>query len=414
MHLSLDRLRRLAAHRRLPLAFVDLTAFDHNLDVVLREAGASGLPLRIATKSVRVRALLERAQTRAPRQLRGLMCFCVEEAAHLAHHGFDDLLVAYPPFQGSDLALACRLVGEGTTIHVMADAAEAVDRLGKAARDAGLDHTDTSRSRGLSVVLCTDMALRIGPAHLGVRRSPLHEPSDVVALARRVADTPGLRFSGIMGYEAQVAGLQDDSPFEPWLNPVKTAIRKVSMVELGRRRRAMVEALREAGLDPTIVNGGGSGSLDTTTSATGVNEVTAGSALLKPHLFDYFTNPHMKALRPAAYFVLEVTRRPGPGFVTCLGGGYVASGPAHRDKVPRPAAPEGLSLVPEEMCGEVQTPLAIAPRSPASKLRLGDPVAFRHAKGGELAERFASCLLVDDGEVVDEVPTYRGDGQCFF
>ena len=122
----------------------------------------------------------------------------------------------------------------------------------------------------------------------------------------------------------------------------------------------------------------------------------------------------MRSLRPAAFFLLEVTRRPGPGFVTCLGGGYVASGPAHRDKIPVPAAPEGLSLVAGEMCGEVQTPLEVAPRSPAASLRLGDPVAFRHAKGGELAERFTHYLLVAGGEVVDEVPTYRGDGKCFF
>lgn len=46
-------------------------------------------------------------------------------------------------------------------------------------------------------------------------------------------------------------------------------------------------------------------------------------------------------------------------------------------------------------------------------LNLGDPVLFRHAKAGELCERFDRLLLVQGEEVVDEVPTYRGAGQCF-
>ena len=156
------------------------------------------------------------------------------------------------------------------------------------------------------------------------------------------------------------------------------------------------------------MNGGGTGSLDTTTRATGVTESTAGSAFLKPHLFDYYSNAHVRALEPAAFFALEVTRRPAPDIVTCLGGGYVASGPPGIDKVPRPWLPRGLELLGAEMCGEVQTPL-----SGGASLALGDPVIFRHAKAGELAERFDRYLLVQDGRVAREVATYRGEGRCF-
>ena len=47
------------------------------------------------------------------------------------------------------------------------------------------------------------------------------------------------------------------------------------------------------------------------------------------------------------------------------------------------------------------------------KLQLGDPIFLRHAKAGELCERFTHLLVVADGALVDTFTTYRGDGQCF-
>ena len=171
-------------------------------------------------------------------------------------------------------------------------------------------------------------------------------------LADQASTLPGVTFHGLMGYEAQVAGLGDANPFEPRANVVKSMVRRVSAFELGRRRKRIVDALGRAGLGPVLVNGGGSGSLDTTTRATGVTEVTAGSAFLKPHLFDYFKNAHMQELEPAAFFAVEITRRPTPDIVTCLGGGYIASGAASPDKQPLPYLPQGLSLLDIEGAGE--------------------------------------------------------------
>lgn len=386
--------------RRLPAVLVDLDALERNVDRVAEMIRGRGTPLRMATKSVRVVELIRRIVARGGDDFRGLMCFATEEAAFLAREGFDDLLVAYPTFQRHDVELAARLTGEGVRLRIMTDSAEGVARFGEVATAAGVT---------LEVILCVDMSLELASQHLGVYRSPLHDPRDVVALAQKVDATAGTRFGGIMGYEAQVAGLGDDSPFEPLLNPAKALVRRVSIFELGRRRVAMVKALREAGLPPELVNGGGTGSLHSTTPETGVTELTAGSAFLKPHLFDYYRDPHMQALEPAFYFALEVTRKPRPDMATCLGGGYVASGAVSPDKVPRVVMPEGLSLVEAEMCGEVQTPL-----QGAEALHIGDPVLFRHAKGGELAERFRHYLLVRGSDVEAEVPTYRGQNQCFF
>ncbi|MCC6217296.1 MAG: alanine racemase [Polyangiaceae bacterium] len=401
--LDYRQLREALSGERLPAAFVDLDAFDRNLTRVLAALRGRDTPLRPATKSLRVAHLLRRLVDRGEGLVRGMLCYSCEEAEHLASRGFDDLLVAYPPFQRADLARVARLTAEGLEVSVTADSREGAERIS----EVGVAHGVRVR-----VVLCVDMSLRLlsGRVHLGVRRSPLHSPEQVVRLARHVEALPGCTFHGLMGYEAQVAGLGDDNPFDPRLNAVKAMVKRASALELARRRRAMVEALHAEGLPPTVVNGGGSGSLDTTTRASGVTEVTAGSAFFKPHLFDYYRAPHMRALEPSAFFALEVTRRPATELVTCLGGGYVASGPPGADKVPRPWLPAGVSLLPAEMCGEVQTPLSV-PRG--VRLELGDPVIFRHAKAGELAERFREVLLLADGQVVDRVPTYRGEGQCF-
>lgn len=401
--ISYDTIRRALDGRRLPAAFVDLDAFDHNVGVMA--SVARGVPIRLATKSVRVRSLILRALERGGEAYRGLMCFSVEEAAFLSDFGFDDLLVAYPPYQASDLELAARLSREGTNISVAADCAESIDRIGTFAR---------AQQTEVRIIVCIDMSLRLarGRVHLGVWRSPIHSPDQALGLARHVLRTAGTKLHGLLGYEAQVAGLGDASPFDPpALRRIKAWVRMASVRQVRQRRESIMNAFRDAGIPIRLFNGGGTGSLSTTVAEPAVSEVTAGSGLFKPHLFDYYGEAYMHRLQPAAYFALEVTRTPVPNMVTCLGGGYVASGATGKDKAPLPWMPKGLALVGAEMAGEVQTPLQ--GRAPAN-LRLGDPVVFRHAKGGELAERFDRVLLLKDGRVVDTVPTYRGEGQCFF
>ena len=75
-----------------------------------------------------------------------------------------------------------------------------------------------------------------------------------------------------------------------------------------------------------------------------------------------------------------------------------------------PHLPAGLQLDRLEGAGEVQTPLL---GRAADGLEVGGRVYFRHAKAGELCEHFCSVHLLEAGSIVDEVPTYRGEGQCF-
>ena len=96
--------------------------------------------------------------------------------------------------------------------------------------------------------------------------------------------------------------------------------------------------------------------------------------------------------------------------ITALGGGYLASGAANRGRLPAPYLPAGLRLDRQEGAGEVQTPL-IGPA--ADRLRIGDRVWLRHAKAGELCERFSELHLIEGNTVVATVPTYRGEGKTF-
>ena len=383
----------------LPLVAVDLDAFDRNVERHLQVARAHGLTLRFATKSIRVRALIKRAL--AGGGARGLMTFTVAEAVALASRGLDDLFVAYPTLQPSAFAALADLTQRGANVSLAVDSPEAIERLAAVGKERGV---------ALRVVPCIDMSLRALGVHVGVRRSPLRTSTEVVALAEKARDS-GLVVHGLMGYEAQVAGLGDDSSFDP--APVrfaKRAIRAASMRELSHRRRSIAFELRERGFELAFVNGGGTGSMDLTTKDTGVTEVSAGSGLFKPLLFDAFSSTFVRGLEPACFIALEAVRRPAPGFVTCLGGGYVASGAHGPEKLPRPVWPVGLDLTGAEGAGEVQTPLT---GTGADAVQLGTSVLFRHAKAGEVMERFCEVLLVREGRVVERTPTYRGEGLCF-
>jgi len=380
--------KALAGHT-LPAVVVDLDAFDRNVD--RHVAALAGLPLRVATKSLRVAALIQRVVDRAGGAVRGLLAYSAREAVKLAERGFSDILVAYPTFDRAELAAVARTEG----ISLAVDCAAGIDRVAAAGVEAGVS---------VPVVIDVDMSLEVVGLHLGVRRSPVRTPEEAVALARHIAKTEGVRLDGVLAYEAQIAGLADRGP-------AVRVFKRASMKEVTSRRKAIAEALRADGHELRLVNGGGVGSLDVTTAETGVDEVAAGSGFYKPHLFDGYRSPFVRSLEPACFFALPVVRLSAPGFVTCLGGGYVASGSVGRDKQPQPFEPAGLRLLDAEMAGEVQTPLAV-PGDVA--LQLGDAVLFRHAKAGEIMERFARVELFQGDRIVEHVATYRGESWSFF
>ncbi|MER6215927.1 MULTISPECIES: amino acid deaminase/aldolase [unclassified Streptomyces] len=393
-----DRARydRATAHLDAPLAIVDLDAFDANADDLVRRAG--GKPVRVASKSVRCRALLERVLARPG--FAGVMSYTLAESLWLARSGFEDVLLAYP---SADRAGFGELAGDAklaSAVTVMVD------------DPAQLDLIDRARAGGaeeIRVCLELDTSLRLlgGRVRVGARRSPLREPAQLAELARAVASRPGFRVVGLMAYEGHVAGVGDAVAGRPVRSRMIRLMQGAARRELAARRAEVVRAVRSVVPGLEFVNGGGTGSVAETAAEAAVTEIAAGSGLYVPRLFDNYTSFRG---RPAALFAQPVVRRPGVGVVTVLGGGYPASGAAGPDRLPVPYLPAGLRYDPQEGAGEVQTPLL---GSPADDLLIGDRVWFRHAKAGELCERFDTLHLVAGDRVRASVPTYRGEGLTF-
>ena len=381
--------------RDAPFAFVDLDALWSNAAEM--RGRAAGKPIRVASKSVRCRPLLRSILNEDP-GFRGLMTFTLGESLWLHEHGFEDLLLAYPTTDRGGLRELGHVDGERPPV-VMVDSTEQLDLIDAAAGPG---------RRAVRVCLELDVSWWTvgGRVKVGAKRSPLRTPAQAAALARDVVARPGFELAGVMGYEAHIAGVGDRPLGKDLRGRVIELMQRRSAAEIAERRAAVVAAVSEvAPLD--LVNGGGTGSLHLTSREGAVTELTAGSGFYAPTLFDHYSRFR---LRPAAAFALPVVRRPSASVATLLGGGYIASGAPGRDRLPSPWLPAGLELDPQEGAGEVQTPLS---GPGVATLRVGDHVLLRHAKAGELCEHFDSLLLVRGGEIVDEVPTYRGEGRCF-
>ncbi len=399
--MSVSRLRRLeraTAGLEPPFAAIDLDAFWRNAADMERRA--AGKPIRLASKSVRCRALQERALARPGFQ--GTLAFTLPEALWLAERGFRDIAVAYPTADRGALAALARLPAR---VAVMVDSVAHLNLIEEAVGKSG---------EPVRVCIDLDAGLWLlgGRIRIGAKRSPLHTPEQVAALAREIAGRSRLRLVGIMSYESQIAGLGDTPPGRRLRGAMIGALQRRSVNELAPRRAATVaavqEVLRNASAPPLeFVNGGGTGSLQLTAREPVVTDIAAGSGLYGPTLFDAYSTFQPE---PAALFALPVVRKPSASLATALGGGYLASGPADAARLPTPFLPAGLALDKQEGAGEVQTPLTGAA---ARDLRLGSRVWFRHAKAGELCERFDRLHLIEGERVVEQVPTYRGEGKCF-
>jgi D-serine deaminase-like pyridoxal phosphate-dependent protein len=387
-----------------PFAFVDLDAMQTNAGQMLQQAG--GLPIRVASKSVRSVALLRRIFDLDP-GFRGVLSFTVPEALYLSEQGFDDLVVAYPSVDRGAIGAVARLAAEDASRApvLMVDDRPHLDLI-----------EGTIGAGPAEVRVCLDIDVGWWPlggrlAKIGPKRSPVREPARAKRMAEEIEARPGTRLAGLMAYEGHIAGVGDRIAGRPLrsaaIRGMQSASERDIRARLPRIVAAVQDALAESGGELEFINGGGTGSLARTAAAGAVTELTAGSGFYAPALFDNYGSLD---LTPAAFFVLPIVRRPKSAISTVLGGGYVASGPAGADRLPTPHLPGGLRFDRQEGAGEVQTPL----RGAATyRLRVGDRIYFRHAKAGELCEHFNSLYLVEGERIVDEVATYRGEGKAF-
>lgn len=377
-----------------PLVAVQLDALRANAQDMSRRAG--GLPIRIASKSIRVRDILE-AVLQLP-GYRGILAYSLNEANWLATF-FDDIVVAYPSV---DQAAITQLVTNeqlAKRVTIMIDSVEHLDAV-----DAVLPADKRERVR-----VCLDFdaswhAPLLG--NVGVFRSPLHSPAALRSLAEQVTEREGFDLVGIMAYEAQIAGVGNAPQGNPLKGKLLRAIQKRSASELHDRRGEAVQLVREvAALE--FVNGGGTGSIESTAADAQVTEIGAGSGLFGPHLFDHYA--HFTPA-PAVAFALDVVRKATPDTATLFGGGWIASGVPGADRTPQVAWPQNLSFISREGAGEVQTPLTGAD---ARDLQIGDRVWLRHTKSGEIMEHVNEVALVSGDTYVGAAQTYRGEGKVF-
>lgn len=392
---TLERFYNLFAGHSLPLAWLDLEALDSNIRSISARCGR--MPVRIASKSIRSTEILNYIQEHQ-QHIAGIMAYSVQEAAMLARKGFKNILMGYPCMEAAYIHDAVQAMKEsGAEIIFMTDRPEHISLL----QDIAVREDYT-----LKICIDIDMSVRFPGIYFGVFRSSLRDLASLKRFLEQTDLCPRLEIWGAMGYEAQVAGIADAVPGKGLYNRVIRFLKKRSLPLITRRRQEAVAMIREHTGRPVEVNGGGTGSIESTCLEAGITEVTVGSGYLQSHLFDgYRSFRHL----PAAGFVLRVTRNPSPCIYTCQSGGFIASGATDTAKTPQVYLPAGAQLLKNEGAGEVQTPV----RYTGSELQPGGLVVMRHAKAGELCEHFNTLYVFRAGGIIAQWPTYRGEGFDF-
>ncbi|NWK71939.1 amino acid deaminase/aldolase [Bacillus paramycoides] len=379
----------------LPCAFLDEVALERNIQSIIKLSGHK--KIRIASKSLRSISIMKKILA-TNNCFQGIMCFSPREALFLIEQGFNDLLLGYPAYNERALYEISLLTKQGFIITCMVDCEEHIVYLEKIAEKS---------SGCFRVCLDIDMSSRFFRFHFGVRRSPVKDVQNALKIVEKVKASPYLILDGVMGYEAQIAGVGDDMP-KQWLqNKLISYLKRKSVLEINKRRGNIVKEIQNLGIELRFVNGGGTGSIKSTEQDNSVTEITVGSAFYSPKLFDYYKEVKFQ---PAVGFALQVVRKPDRYIYTCLGGGYIASGAVGKDKEPEVWKPDGAKLLALEGAGEVQTPVYY---NGDEQLYIGDTILLRHSKAGELCERFPVLYRIKQGEIVGEYSTYRGDNQCF-
>lgn len=377
-----------------PVIALSAEALSHNAHDMLRRAG--GLPIRVASKSVRVRSVLD--SVLALPGYAGVLGYSLAEAVWLSET-IDDIVVAYPTADRAAIAALAADPRAAARVTLMVDCVEQLDLIDSVVAPAQrpsirvcLDFDASWRSKALG--------------HIGVFRSPIFTAAGLRDFAQHILGRPGFTIAGVMSYEAQIAGVGDEPVGKPAAGVVMRAMQRASRAELVDRRAEALAAVREI-VELEFVNGGGTGSIERTVAEGGITEVAAGSGLFGSYLFD---NYRSFTPAPAVAFALDVVRRPNADTATLLGGGWIASGPAGTDRLPQLAWPAGLKYAPREAAGEVQTPVVGAA---ARGMRVGDRVWLRHTKSGEPMEHGNSVVPVTGNTGGEPLPTYRGEGKCF-
>jgi D-serine deaminase-like pyridoxal phosphate-dependent protein len=381
--------------QKAPFAWVEMDALDENILSIAERA--KGKNIRLATKSIRCRFILSYILDKLPYSF-GLMSFTVEESIWLAEKGFTNILLGYPTLEVDLVEKVVSNPQLNAAICFMVDSLVHVEIL---------NQTASKYQTKANICVDVDMSTHFPGIYFGVFRSSIQTKRDLENLLEKTKDFANITWKGMMGYEAQIAGVGDNFPKNTLMNGIIRFLKRKSLPKIAQRRAKCLAVFKNKGIELQFVNGGGTGSIESTLKEKEITEITVGSGFFQSHLFDNYANfTH----RPAVFYALRIVRNPKANIFTALGGGYIASVATDSNKQPQPFWPEGMKLIKNEGAGEVQTPFEYRGKIP---LKVGDLVFFRHAKAGELCERFNELILVRKGKIEQIVPTYRGEQKSF-
>ena len=398
---SYAEFKSLLSGKSYPLAIIDLDGIDQNYNLFSYEAKKYKKKIRIASKSIRCPYIIKYLINKDPDLISGIMCYRVKEAEYLYEQKIDNLLIAYPEASKNDLECLAKLIKKGCNASIVVDSIENIKLIDKIALE---------NNTKINIIIEIDGAIRLlnGKLNLGVRRSPIRDEKTLIRILRFIKSKKNINLSGAMLYEAQIAGLTDNGHWNSYQNPIKTKIKEVSIPKVENLRKRFTEIIKSFDFNIEIINGGGSGSIFSTTTDETVTEITVGSGFLCSHLFSHYEGIYMI---PSIFFATQIVRKPEPNYVTALGGGFIASGAIGKDREPEVFLPKGLKQTDLEGFGEVQTPFKIMDKR--FNLNIGDPIILRHSKAGELAEHFNEYNIFRGNKIIEQVKTYRGFGKCF-
>jgi D-serine deaminase-like pyridoxal phosphate-dependent protein len=395
MNRSYQQYKQIFKSQQFPLAFVDLDLLDNNINTILERTHRGNI--RIASKSVRSVEILQYLFSKSDR-FKGIMSFTANESLMLVDKGFDDILLGYPCVDKPLINQIASKISEGKTIVLMVDLVEHVQLINQIGKE-----------NNVQIPICIDLdcSSDFGPIHFGVWRSSITNNQTLQVLLDEIKKSDYVKLDGLMGYEAQIAGLGDAIKGDGVKNSIVRFLKKKSIKEIKKRRGAAIQLIKDNGFQLRFINGGGTGSIKETLEEEYITEVTVGSGFYNPTLFDNYST---FSFQPAAGFAVQIVRNPKENYFTCHGGGYIASGEIGHLKEPKIYLPKEAKLDKNEGCGEVQTPVIYKGKE---ELKVGDPIFFRHAKAGELCERFNYLHLIRNNSIQKTITTYRGDGYSF-
>jgi D-serine deaminase-like pyridoxal phosphate-dependent protein len=384
--------KKIIKNLSLPSLFCDINLLDENIKIIQK---LTKKKIRLATKSIRSLEIIKYILNKSD-QFQGLMCYSGEEAKYLFENNLDNILLGYPIVDRNIIQDLIKMKKKIIFMVDLIDHLKLLEEIGK--------ETETV------IEICIDIDLSsiflFGAVTFGVMRSNCNSLEKLDSLYQFIKKSKYLKVNGIMGYEAQIAGISDINPNNYYIfNMILRILKYFSKSLILSFRKDCVEYLVKNGENLEIINGGGSGSVLFSDTDECINEITVGSAFLSGHLFDYYNDVKFK---PACFYAIPITRNPSKGVYTCQGGGYVASGSFSKDKMPIIHLPKNVSFRSDEGFGEVQTPIFTT-----LELKIADPIFLRHGKSGEIMEHFNEIILIGDGEILKKIKTYRGDGKCF-